>query len=257
MSESNIRYEVKEGVATLTLARPEKKNALTVKMYDDLVARLSEADTDKAARVIVVRADGDAFTSGNDLKDFMNAPPAGPDSSVFQLLLKLLDLETPIVAEVNGLAVGIGTTMLFHFDLVYAARRARFQMPFVNLGLCPEGGSSFLLPRIMGMAKASELLLFGDPFSAEDAERAGLVTRVFDDDQLEAEVAARAKGLVERPAASLRATKQLLRADVKERVREAMLREGAAFVERLGSPEAAEAFTAFFEKRKPDFSKFE
>lgn len=256
MSE-NIRYEVAEGVATLTLARPEKKNALTVKMYEDLVARLKEADADRSARVIVVRAEGDAFTSGNDLKDFMNAPPAGTDSPVFQLLLTLVDLETPIVAEVNGLAVGIGTTMLFQFDLVYAARGARFQMPFVNLGLCPEGASSFLLPRMMGMAKASELLMFGEPFSAEEAERVGLVTRVFDDGALAAEVGSRVRALVERPAASLRATKQLLRADLKERVKEAMFREGALFLERLGSPEAAEAFTAFFEKRKPDFTRFE
>ena len=257
MTEAHIHYAVDDGVATLTLNRPEKKNALTVRMYEDLVARLTDADADKAVRVVVIRAAGDAFTSGNDLKDFANTPPAGPDSAVFRLLLTLVDLDKPLIAEVNGVAIGLGTTLLFHADLVYAARRARFQMPFVNLGLCPEGGSTFLLPRIAGMAKASELLMFGEPFDVDTAERVGLVTRVFDDDKLREEVAERARALVERPAASLRATKRLLREGLRERVKETLHREGAVFVERLTSPEAAEAFTAFFEKRKPDFSKFE
>lgn len=257
MESGHIRLEIEGGIGTITLARPEKKNALTVKMYEDLVAALWQAEDDKAARVLLVRAEGDVFTAGNDLADFMNTPPAGPESPVFQLLLTLVDLKTPILAAVNGAAVGIGTTMLLHFDLVYAARRARFHLPFVNLGLCPEGGSSLLLPRMMGLPKASELLLFGDPIGAKEAERRGLVAEVFDDDKLEEEARRKAEALAQKPAASLRATKELLRAPLKERVKEALHAEAAVFLERLRSPEATEAFTAFFEKRMPDFSRFD
>lgn len=252
-----ILYAVHDGVATITLNRPAKKNALTVDMYKMLVDFLRRAEEDPAARVVHLRASGDAFTSGNDLNDFMNTPPAGPDSPVFDLLLALVDLETPIVAEVNGPAVGIGVTMLFQFDLVYAAKRAKFQMPFVNLGLCPEGASSFLLPRFMGFPQATELLMFGEAISAERAEKLGLVNEVVDDDELSTFVAERIRKLVSQPAASLRASKRLLRENMREGIKEAMFREGALFVERLGSPEAAEAFTAFFEKRKPDFSGFD
>lgn len=255
MSE-HIRLELEQGIATLTLNRPDKKNALTVEMYDAMVQGLRGFDADPAARVILIRSEGDAFTSGNDLKDFMNAPPAGPESPVFHLLMTLVDLETPLVAEVNGLAVGIGTTLLFHCDLVYAATSARLQMPFVNLGLCPEAASSFLLPRFLGMPKASELLMFGDPFSAADALEMGIVNAVYPDAQLRTETQARVEKLAAKPAAALRATKRLLREDLRAATKASIEKEAALFIERLASPEAAEAFTAFFEKRKPNFSQF-
>lgn len=253
----HVLFEVSEGVATLTLNRPEKKNALTVEMYQALVDALARAEADPKARVIRLRATGDAFTSGNDLGDFMNTPPAGKDSPVFALLTALVDLQKVLVAEVRGAAIGIGTTLLFHCDLVYAAQSARLQMPFVNLGLCPEGGSSYLLPRFLGQAKAAELLLFGDAFGAEEAARLGIVNQVFADEDLAAAVGQRVAALVQKPAASLRATKALLRQEERAALREAMWKEGALFLERLASPEAAEAFTAFFEKRKADFSRFD
>lgn len=257
MSESQVLYASEGGVATLTLNRPEKKNALTVAMYAALVEGLTRAEQDKAVRVIVLRGNGDYFTSGNDLKDFMNDPPAGFDSPVFQLLLKLVDLEKPLVAAVQGAAIGVGTTALLHCDLVYAREDAKLHMPFVNLGLCPEGGSSLLFPRLAGLQKTTELLMFGDPFGAADAMRMGLVNEVFPAASFDDEVRTRVQRLVEKPAASLRATKELLRGRYREEVKDAMMREGAAFLERLVSPEAAEAFGAFFEKRKPDFTQFE
>ena len=251
-----VRRELENGIATITLNRPEKKNALTVEMYERIVQGLHDYDADPKARVIVIRSEGDAFTSGNDLKDFMNAPPAGEDSPVFRLLMTLVDLEKPLVAEVNGLAVGIGTTLLFHCDLVYAAKSARFQMPFVNLGLCPEAASSFLLPRFLGMPKASELLMLGEAFSANDALEMGVVNALFPDEDLHAETRSRAEKLAAQPAAAVRATKKLLRDDLRAATKASIEKEGALFIERLASPEAREAFTAFFEKRKPDFTQF-
>jgi enoyl-CoA hydratase/carnithine racemase len=251
-----VQLELENGIATITLNRPEKKNALTVEMYERIVQGLLDYDADPNARVIMIRSEGDAFTSGNDLKDFMNAPPAGEDSPVFRLLMTLVDLEKPLVAEVNGLAVGIGTTLLFHCDLVYAAKNARFQMPFVNLGLCPEAASSFLLPRFLGMPKASELLMLGEAFSAHDALDMGIVNALFPDEDLRAEARSRAEKLAAQPAAAVRATKKLLREDLRAATKASIEKEGALFIERLASPEAREAFTAFFEKRKPDFTQF-
>lgn len=257
MTDQHVLYALEGGVATITMNRPEKKNALTVQMYEDLVSAFKRADDDKAARVILWRSVGDLFTSGNDLKDFMSAPPAGFDSPVFQLLLTLVELETPVVAAVQGAAIGIGTTALLQCDLVYARDDARFHMPFVNLGLCPEGASSLLFPRIAGMQKATELLMFGEPFPASLGERMGFVNEIFSAESFEREVSERVQRLVKKPAASLRATKQLLRGPQRAEIRETMLREGRLFLERLSAPEATEAFSAFFEKRAPDFSSFD
>ncbi len=257
MTEQHVLYSSEAGIATLTLNRPEKKNALTVQMYADLVAGFTRAEEDPAVRVILLRSVGDLFTSGNDIKDFMNAPPAGFDSPVFQILMKLVELQKPLVAAVQGAAIGIGTTALLHCDLVYAREDAKLHMPFVNLGLCPEGASSVLLPRVAGMQKATELLMFGEPFSAAVAERAGLVNEIFPAARFDDDVMDRVRRLAAKPAASLRATKELLRGPYRDEVKETMMREGAAFLERLGSPEATEAFTAFFEKRAPDFSPFQ
>jgi len=255
--DERILTSLEDGVFTLTINRPDKKNALTVKMYEDMVAALKRADDDAAARVVVLRGAGGDFTSGNDLKDFRDTPPAGEDSPVFQLLLTLSDMRTPVVAAVRGIAIGIGVTGLLHCDLTYAADDARFQLPFVNLGLVPEGGSSLLLPRYAGAARASELLLLGERFDAHTAFDMGLLSAVFPADEFEAEVSRRVARLVAQPAAAVRATKKLLRGPAREELRTALGREGATFMERLMSPEAMEAFTAFFEKRPPDFKQFD
>lgn len=257
MAENTILVEDQQGIRTLRFNRPDKRNAFSVAMYQELIDALETAAQDSAVRVVVLTGEGKAFTSGNDLVDFMNTPPAGPDSPVFKFLLTLLDYEKPLVAAVNGAAVGIGTTMLLHCDLVVASDSAKFQVPFVNLGLVPEGGSSLLLPALAGHRKAAELLLLGEAFSAQDAKDFGLVNSVVPADELESSVNQLATRLSAQPAASVRATKRLLKQPVREVLLETLHREGEVFISRLTSPEAAEAFTAFFEKRKPDFSKFD
>ena len=194
MSETLLTQDA-EGVRTLTFNRPEKKNAFTHAMYEATVAGLERAAMDPAVRVVVLTGAGGAFTAGNDIGDFLEQPPAGENSPVFRFLRALVNYEKPVVAAVDGAAVGIGTTMLLHCDYVVATDRARFVMPFINLGVCPEGASSLLLPRIAGMALASELLMFGDPFDAATAQRAGLVSRVVPEAQLKEVVAERARSV--------------------------------------------------------------
>lgn len=255
MSDRNLLIETQDGVRMVTIDRPERKNALTPAMYSALVEELQAYDQDDSVRALVVTGTGDSFTSGNDLADFMNTPPAGEGSPVFQLLLTLLDLKKPIVAAVNGTAIGIGVTMLLQCDLVYAADTARFQLPFVNLGLVPEGGSSQVLPRMMGHARAAELLLLGEKFSAQEAERLGLVTRVYPAAELLGEAQRKAAALAQKPTASLRLAKELMRGPQRAALLETLEREALVFVDRLTQPAAMEAFTAFFEKRPPDFRK--
>jgi enoyl-CoA hydratase/carnithine racemase len=252
---SHILTDISDGILTITFNRPERKNALTVAMYEQVVAAMKSAETDENVRVILFTGAGGIFTSGNDVADFMNTPPAGPDSPVFQLLNALVHAEKPIVAAVSGPAIGIGLTMLLHCDLVYVSDTVRFQAPFINLGLCPEGGSSLLLPLVAGHQKAAEILMLGEPFGAQAALAAGFVNGVHPADSVDAFARDRAKALAEKPAVSIKLTKQLLRHGLREQTSETLLREGAHFVERLGSPAAIEAFTAFFEKRKPDFRK--
>ena len=256
MSEpSHIRTEADGGVLTLTLARPEKKNALTRAMYAALADALEGAVDDPSIRVVVVRGSDGVFTAGNDLGDFMMDPPTGPDSPVFRFLQAVAGFPKPLIAAVEGPAIGIGTTLLLHCDLAYAAPGTTFKMPFVDLGLVPEAASSLLLPRLAGSMRASELLLFGEAFSAEKAAEVGLVNEVTEDPA--ARAAERAGVLARKPPSAVRQTKALLRHDTAGAVGETIAREGALFVERLASPEAQEAFTAFFEKRPADFSRFE
>lgn len=255
--DKHIVVEKAAGLCTITLNRPEKKNAFTVAMYEACVHGLADAARDPAIRCVLFAANGSAFTAGNDLMDFMNAPPTGEDSAVFQFLLELIDYEKPVVVAVNGAAVGIGVTMLMHCDLVYAADTAKFTAPFVSLGLVPEAGSSWLLPRMAGAAKANEILLLGEPFDAHTAHHAGLVTRVVPAAEVLATARAKCERLIELPAASLRETKKLIRGAAREHVKKALYAEAVQFASRLGSPEATEAFTAFFEKRKPDFRKLD
>lgn len=254
---SHVLNQVEDGVMRLTLNRPEKKNALTVAMYQDLTAGLRQAHKDPAVRVVLVSGAKDVFAAGNDLVDFMKTPPTGMDSPVVQFLVALSELPKPIICAVAGPAIGIGTTMLLHADLVYADDSARFRMPFVNLGLCPEGASSYLLPRLMGRPRASELLFFGEDFSASRALELGLLTAVVPTGKLAGFAWDRAVRLARQPPNSLRATKDLLRRHTVEQIKAALKQEGDVFAERVRSDEAMEAFSAFFEKRTPDFSRFE
>lgn len=245
------------GILTLTFNRPEKKNAFDRSVYEGLVSALDDAGQRSDVRVILLQGAGGAFTSGNDLSEFMNDPPSGEDHIILQFLLRLVDFEKPIVAAVEGPAIGIGTTLLLHCDLVYASPSAKFALPFVKLGLVPEGGSSLLLPRLAGPARAAELLLLAESFDANTALEMGLVNEVVEGQPVADRAFQRATTLANRPLASLQAAKQLLRHGDRERRRETILREARIFGERLTSPEAMEAFRAFFEKRDPDFRRVE
>ncbi|RKG97005.1 enoyl-CoA hydratase [Corallococcus sp. CA053C] len=233
------------GVFSVTFNRPEKKNAFTHAMYEAATAALQEADRRDDIRVVLLSGAGGAFTAGNDIGDFVEHPPAGEDSAVFRYLRALSSMEKPVLAAVEGAAVGIGTTMLLHCDYVVAGEKARFSMPFVNLGLCAEGASSLLLPRMAGFALASELLMFGDPFSTETALRAGIINKAVPEAQLKEVATERARSLAARPMEALKVTKRLIRGPLREQVQETLKREGVEFIQRLHSDEAREALMSF------------
>jgi len=251
-----IVCEVSEGVQQIVINRPEKRNALSPAMYDALAGALEHADDDPGIRVTLIEGAGGCFTSGNDLHDFVHAPPAGEDSPVFRFLRAISAAQKPVVAAVCGAAVGVGTTMLLHCDLVYAGESARFELPFVNLGLCPEAAASLLLPQLAGHQRAAEMLLLGEPFGADRAREIGLVNAVFSDDELLPQACTAARRVARQPPASVRLTKALLKRASQRAVAETMTEEGRHFLQRLSSPEAREAFAAFFERRRPDFSRF-
>lgn len=253
---SEIRTEVRDRVLSIEIARPEKKNALTQAMYAALADALRSADSDANVRAVLIHGSQDCFTAGNDLKDFLERPPHTEEAPVSRFLTSLPAFAKPLIAAVNGPAVGIGTTMLLHCDLVFAAPAATFQLPFVNLGLVPEAASSFLLPYIAGYQRAAELLLLGRPFGPEKALAAGFVTEIVPQAELFERARAAALAVAALPPAAVRAAKALMREPYRARVVEAMQAEGKVFRERLASPEAKEAMTAFLEKRKPDFSRF-
>jgi enoyl-CoA hydratase/carnithine racemase len=252
----HVVVETKDRVARIEIARPDKKNALTLEMYAALAAALEAAESDAAVRAILIHGAPDCFCSGNDLKDFLERPPHGEDAPTWRFLRAISGAKKPIVAAVGGPAVGIGTTMLLHCDLVYAATNARFQLPFVPLGLVPEAASSLLLPMLAGYQRAAELLLLGQPFNAAKALAAGIVTEVIPESELLEYGRDAAAGLAALPAASVRSAKALMKSRYAKAVADTMAEELKLFRERLASPEAKEAMTAFFEKRKPDFSKF-
>jgi enoyl-CoA hydratase/carnithine racemase len=251
-----IKAETRNRVARIELARPEKKNALTAEMYLQLADSLAAADADPQARAILLHGSRDCFTAGNDLADFLTRPPSGESSPTWKFFKTLPSLSKPIVAAVAGPAVGIGTTLLLHCDFVYAAGTARFQLPFVPLGIVPEFGSTYLLPLLAGYQRAAELLLLGQPFTAEKAREAGIVTEVLAPEGLMAKAEETANALAALPPESLRLTKRLLKSGLDAAVKYRIAEEGKIFVERLASPEAKEAMSAFLEKRKPDFSRF-
>ncbi len=246
-----------QGIMEIRLQRPERKNALTHEMYSAMTAALAAADRTPAIRVVLLRGTDDCFTAGNDMVDFLNNPPQGGDAPVMRFLAQLVDMEKPVIAAVNGPAVGVGTTMLLHCDLVYVAQSAKLQMPFVNLGLCPEAASSYLLPLLMGHQRAAQLLLLGETISGEKAAQLGIANEVCADSDYLSVAQAKALQLAAQPAASVRLSKQLLKAAGKEQLKAHMRTEGDLFFQRLSSPEAREAMSAFMEKRKPDFSQFD
>ena len=256
----SIKTFVINGVATIEIARPEKKNALTVAMYQAMTDALHAARADAAVRAVLITGQPGVFTSGNDIEDFMTRAPGqgsdAMDSPVFQFMRALLECDKPVVAAVTGAAVGIGTTMLLHCDFVYVSDEARLAMPFVALGLVPEFASSLVVPQLMGHRRAAEKLLLGDPFTPEQAVECGIANAVLP----AGEVVNHARRVAERfnslPPGAVRESKQLLRAPFHEQSLAVIRSEGEIFARRLKSPEAMEAFQAFFQKRKPDFSKF-
>ncbi len=252
---SEILTHIDAGVMTLTLNRVDKKNSLTAAMYAALALAIHDASTNDEVRVLVIQGHETIFSAGNDIADFLNNPPSTEDAPVFQFLRGISTLGKPIVAAVAGPAVGIGTTMLFHCDLVYAGDNAAFAMPFVNLGLVPEAGASLLAPKLMGYHRAAEVLLLGEPFKVEAAMEMGLVSRIVPPSEVNALAQQQARKLATKPLSSLIETKRLMRMGQASQVAKQMSEEATVFGRMLSEPAAREAFTAFMEKRKPDFSK--
>lgn len=256
----SIKTATLNGVATIEIARPEKKNALTVAMYQAMTDALVAAREDAAVRAVLITGQPGIFTSGNDIEDFMKRAPGqgsdAMDSPVFRFMRALLDCDKPVVAAVTGAAIGIGTTLLLHCDFVFVSDEARLAMPFVALGLVPEFASSLVVPQLMGHRRAAEKLLLGDPFTPEQAVECGIANAVLP----AGEVVNHARRVAERfnqlPPGAVREAKQLMRRPQHELLLQTIRSEGEIFARRLRSPEAMEAFQAFFQKRPPDFSKF-
>lgn len=252
-----LSIERDAGLLTLRMQRPDKKNALTRAMYAGMAEALDEAACDSSVRVVMLTGGEHCFTSGNDVADFLQAPPSGLNSEVFQFMRALFDFPKPVVAAVAGPAVGIGTTLLLHCDLVYVSRDAQLKMPFVNLGLCPEYGSSLILPRLVGHARAAELLLLGQSFSGEQAAAWGIANQVLDDGAATLDKAREmARRFLQLAPSALADSKRLMRAPDREQLRQVIEEEGALFGQRLRSPEAIEALTAFMQRRPADFTRF-
>ena len=257
MSE-HVLVERSGGVLAITLARPERRNAITVAMYEALAEAVEGAEGDLSVRVITFRGQGQDFAAGNDLADFMGALSRDTDEiPVWRLLRALARCEIPLVAAVHGNCVGIGTTMLLHCDLVVAEASARFSLPFVDLGLVPEAASSLLLPRLAGRPRAARYLLLGEAFGVDEAIEIGLASHRAPAGALDEVLGEVVVSLLAKPPEALRQAQQLLRRGAEDEILERMRLEGALFAERLASAEVKEAISAFFEKRKPDFSSFE
>jgi enoyl-CoA hydratase/carnithine racemase len=252
---SDILSHHEGGVTTLTLNRLQRKNSLTAAMYGRLADALAQAAEDTQVRVVVIQGHETIFSAGNDIGDFLNNPPASEDAPVFRFLRGISGFAKPLVAAVCGPAVGVGTTLLLHCDLIYAGDNAAFSTPFVNLGLCPEAASSLLMPRLMGHPRAAEALLLGEPFSAESALEWGLVNRIVPPTEVNALAQQQARRLASKPMSSLLETKRLMKLGTQSEVAQRMGQEALIFGRMLGEPAAREAFTAFMDKRLPDFSK--
>ena len=252
---SDINTMRSSGILSVELNRPSKKNAITAAMYTTLADIFNDAAADSEIRVVLWHGAGDSFSAGNDIEDFLKNPPGPGESPQAQLMDAFIGFEKPIVAVVQGAAIGGGATMLTHCDFVYAGETAKFQMPFINLGLVPEFGSSFSVPARTGHLRAAELVLLGEPFDARRAFELGLVTRVVPDKDLMATATATAQKLAAKPVGALRACKGLIKQSSIGQLKEAVKVENREFAERLRSAEAKEALSAFLEKRPPNFVK--
>jgi len=252
----SMAYQTDQGVATLTIDRPAKKNAITGEMYGQFVAHLGTASADPAVRAVLVTGAGGTFTAGNDLKDFANPKFAQADSPVLSFMQGLAAFDKPVIAAVQGLAVGIGVTMLLHCDLVYVADDATFSMPFTSLGLVPEFASTYLMPLIAGRVRAAEKLLLGKPFPAHEAVGLGIANAVLPAADVLAHAQKMAQAFSALPPGAVRDTKKLLREAQAAAVKDAIFREASYFGPRLAGAEAREAIAAIIEKRPADFSKF-
>ena len=254
---NDILIHSEAGVMTVTINRLERKNSLTADMYAALADALDTAQAEPAIRVVLIQGHETVFSAGNDIGDFQQTPADdGVDTPVLRFLRTIAAFPKPLLAAVCGPAVGVGTTMLLHCDLVYAGDNAAFSMPFVNLGLCPEAASSLLLPQMLGYHRAAEALLLGEPIMAEAALEVGLVNRILPPTEANAVAQAQARKLAAKPPEALRETKRLMKRGLSAAVTQQMAEESASFARLLRSPAAQEAFAAFMERRKPDFSRF-
>jgi len=252
----SIKTAIVNGVATIEIARPEKKNALTAAMYQSMADAINAAAAAGEVRALLITGQPGIFTSGNDIEDFMSRPRSEENAPVFQFMQALVGCDKPVIAAVTGAAIGIGTTLLLHCDFVYVADDARLAMPFVSLGLVPEFASSLLVPQLMGNRRAAEKLLLGDPFTGEQAVESGIANAVLP----AGEVLNHARRVAERfnnlAPSAVRESKRLMREPQRAAILATIKTEAEIFGARLRSPEATEAFQAFFQKRAPDFSQF-
>ncbi|MBX9739781.1 MAG: enoyl-CoA hydratase [Beijerinckiaceae bacterium] len=239
-----------DGVLTIELRRAEKKNAITGAMYEAMIAAFDEADRDPQTGAILIRGSEGVFTAGNDIGDFIASAQTPTAMAAWRFVENLASLETPLVAAIEGLAIGIGTTLILHCDLVYAAPDAKFKMPFVDLGLVPEAGSSLLLPQRVGLARASEMLMLAESFDAAEAHRLGLVNAILPNADLYSHATERARMLASKPRAAMATTRRLLRGD-RSALNARMREEAQAFSRAMQSDEARQAFASFMARSKP------
>jgi enoyl-CoA hydratase/carnithine racemase len=249
-----IITERSEGILRVELNRPKKRNAMTSSMYVTLADVFNDASKDERIRVVLWHGAGDSFCAGNDIVDFLKNPPGPGESPQAQLMHALLDFDKPLIAAVHGAAIGGGTTMLTHCDFVYAGESAKFQMPFINLAVVPEFGSSCSVPARVGHIRAAELILLGLPFDAKRAADLGFVTQVVPDQNLMATASETARKLVAKPAGALQASKRLMKRSFRDQIKAAMKAENEEFSTQVRSQDAKEALTAFLEKRSPHFT---
>ncbi len=244
-----VTTEQADNILKVTLNRLEKKNALTFQMYEALTEAFQYAQTQENIHVLFITGGADIFTAGNDLQDFLAGPLDYQSTPIARFISALIAFPKPLVAAVNGHAVGIGTTLLLHCDLVYLAENARLQLPFISLGTCPEAASSFLLPQLVGHLKASEWLLLGTPITAQEALNTGLANAVFPVESYQTQAYAMAKKLAQQPPGSVQLTKQLLKAHHLDHIKNLAHQEGELFIQRLSSTEAKQKIMAFFNKK--------
>ena len=252
---ADIVTEHAGSILRIQLNRPKKRNAMTSAMYVALSDILKNAAKDEHTRVVLWHGAGDSFCAGNDIEDFLKNPPGPGESPQAQLMNALTEFDKPLIAAVQGAAIGGGTTMLLHCDFVYAGESAKFQMPFINLALVPEFGSSSIVPARIGHLRAAELILLGSPYDAKRAAELGLVTQIVPDQELLSIATATAQKLAAKPAGALQASKRLMRQPFRQQVAAAMKAENEEFSAQVRSADAKEALTAFLEKRKPDFTR--